>query len=153
MCIRDRRDTALTMSAFTIVPFQTLGSPGDSSPDEKPGLAAETPKTSGAWELMLLDPAPTGIGETGSTAVGDIDGDGKQEIVIGGVGALLWYRPTGFEKGLVARGHFHVGVALADIDGDGSKEIVAGREIEKDGTGTGQYAIYWFCLLYTSRCV
>jgi hypothetical protein len=37
-------------------------------------------------DLMLLDAAPEGIGETGSTAVGDIDGDGKQEIVIGGVG-------------------------------------------------------------------
>src|SRR5664279_2125461 len=81
------RDAALTMSAFSIVPFQALG---EASTDEKPGLAAESPKTLGAWELMLLDPSPPGIGETGSTAVGDIDGDGKQEIVIGGVGAMLW---------------------------------------------------------------
>lgn len=93
---------------------------------------------------MLLDPAPPGIGETGSTAVGDIDGDGKPEIVIGGAGALLWYRPTTFEKGLIARGHFHCGLAVADIDGDGRQEIVAGREIEKDGKGTDRWAIYWF---------
>jgi hypothetical protein len=57
---------------------------------------------------------------------------------------MLWYRPATFEKGIVARGHFHCGVALLDVDGDGIKEIVAGREIEKNGKGTDQWALYWF---------
>ena len=101
-------------------------------------MPGEPPRTSAAWELMLLETAPPGMGETGSTAVGDIDGDGKQEIVIGGQGALLWYRPATFEKGLIGRGHFHVGLALMDIDGDGAKKIIAGRN--KDG----KWAISWF---------
>jgi hypothetical protein len=95
-----------------------------------------------AWDLMLLDAAPAGVGETGSTAVGDIDGDGKQEIVIGGVGAMLWYRPSTFEKGLVAKGHFHCGVALMDIDGDGQKDIVAGHIMA--GSNPETFALYWY---------
>ena len=38
---------------------------------------------------MLLDPVPGSGRETGSTAVGDIDADGKQEVVIGAVGEML----------------------------------------------------------------
>lgn len=94
------------------------------------------------WELMLLDADPAGVGETESTAVGDIDGDGKQEIVVGGVGALLWYRPATFEKGVIARGHFHCAVALEDIDGDGRKEIIAGRIVP--GSVPERWALYWF---------
>lgn len=138
------RSAVLATFAFIVVLGRVQGGPGEARPNEKTNIAVEPPKTATAWELLLLDPAPAGVGETGSTAVGDIDGDAKQEIVIGAVGAMLWYRPTSFEKGLVARGHFHVGVALADIDGDGIKEIVAGREIERDGKGTDQWAIYWF---------
>ena len=32
---------------------------------------------------MLLDPVPGEGRETGSTAVGDIDGDGKPDIILG----------------------------------------------------------------------
>jgi hypothetical protein len=138
------RNTALATSAFTLLPLHGQGRPEAASSDGKPSLGPRPSPASGAWELMLLDAAPPGIGETGSTAVGDIDGDGKQEMVVGGVGAMLWYRPASFEKGLISRGHFHVGVALADIDGDGCQEIVAGREIEQNGKGTDQWAIYWF---------
>ena len=87
------------------------------------------PDSQARWDLMLLDPVPGSGRETGSTAVGDIDGDGRQEVVIGAVGELLWYRPSTFEKGIVGRGHFHCGVALEDIDRDGVKEIFAGHSI------------------------
>lgn len=80
-----------------------------------------------SWEYIILDPEPPGVGETASTAVADIDGDGFQEVVVGGVGAMLWYRPAKFESGVVATGRFHVGIAIADIDGDGKKEIISGK--------------------------
>ena len=103
-----------------------VGPPAESA-YVKESKGSSKPQTT--WELMMLDPVPGSGGETGSTAVGDIDGDGKQEVVIGGVGELLWYRPSTFEKGLVGRGHFHCGVALLDIDGDGRKEVIAGHSI------------------------
>jgi hypothetical protein len=100
------------------------------------------PHAGGNWDLMILD-ANRGS-ELGSTAVGDIDGDGRMEVVIGGATELMWYRPKTFEKGVIARGHFHCGVAINDIYGDGIKEVVAGREIVKDGKPTDRYALYWF---------
>ncbi len=78
------------------------------------------------WELLILDATPP-AGSLGSLAAGDIDGDGRVEIVIGGSGALLWYRPDTFEHGLVAEGTFQVGLIVEDVDGDGRAEIVAGR--------------------------
>ncbi len=63
--------------------------------------------------------------ETGGAASADIDGDGKTELIVCGNGALLWYRPSTGEKGLVALGHFAVGVAVRDLDGDGHMEILA----------------------------
>jgi FG-GAP-like repeat len=118
-------NTALATSAVTVVPVPDRAAAGEETPAAFKS-SVEPSKASPGWGLMLLDAAPPGVGETGSTEVGDIDGDGKPEIVIGGVGAMLWYRPATFEKGLVARGHFHCGVALVDIDGDGIPEIVAG---------------------------
>ncbi len=81
-----------------------------------------------AWELVILDAAPPYETETNSCAAADIDGDGRTEVIIGGNGSLLWYRPSTFEKGVVAQGHFSVGVALLDIDHDGRMEIIVGKE-------------------------
>ncbi|MDI7275476.1 MAG: VCBS repeat-containing protein [Anaerolineae bacterium] len=91
------------------------------------------------WELLILDADPPvepyqGLG---SLAVGDLDGDGYVEMVTGGDGALLWYRPRTYERGLIAEGRFVVGLAIEDVDGDGRLEVVAGER-------TPVPAIAWF---------
>ena len=94
-------------------------------------LSSQGPPAAGRWDLMILDGAPQS-GKLGSLAVGDIDGDGRLELITGGEGAMLWYRPATYEKGRIAEGNFHVGIAVEDIDGDGTKEVVTGRRAGPD---------------------
>jgi hypothetical protein len=93
---------------------------------------------SDSWEYVVLDAAPAHATETGATAAADIDGDGKTELIIGSDGALLWYRPSTSERGVVSRGYFNVGIALEDIDRDGHKEIIIGKNIH------GKWALCWY---------
>ncbi|MDD5673773.1 MAG: VCBS repeat-containing protein [Chitinivibrionales bacterium] len=81
------------------------------------------------WELMILDGKADTDG-LDSLAAADIDGDGKQEMIMGGNGGLVWYRPATFEKGLIAGGlvQFHVGIALDDVDGCGKPEVFVGED-------------------------
>lgn len=102
---------------------------------------SDVPPSGGSnlWEYVVLDAAPPD-GPTDGTAVGDIDGDGKTELIITGYGAILWYRPMSSEKGVVARGHSSVGVALEDIDGDGRKEIITGKGLK----GNFKWSLCWY---------
>jgi hypothetical protein len=102
-------------------------------------VADSTPSGgSDTWELVILDAAPPHATETAGTAVADIDGDGKIELIINSNGALLWYRPSTSERGIVSLGYFSVGVALHDIDRDGRKEIIAGKDF------SGKWVICWY---------
>jgi FG-GAP-like repeat len=96
---------------------------------------------SNSWEFIVLDSVPPHLTELDGTAAADIDGDGKTELIISGDGALLWYRPSTTEKGVIALGHFSVGVALEDIDRDGRKEVVSGRK--KPG-GAQEWVLFWY---------
>jgi FG-GAP-like repeat len=93
---------------------------------------------SDSWELVILDAAPAYATETGGTAAADIDGDGKTEVIVASNGALLWYRPSTSERGIVGRGYFNVGVALEDIDRDGHKEVVVGKDFN------GTWSLCWY---------
>jgi hypothetical protein len=80
------------------------------------------------WELTILD---GGVPSERLSCVvaGDIDGDGRVEIVAGGDG-LFWYRPDTREMGTIIHSgdvFIHGGMKLEDIDGDGILEIIAGE--------------------------
>jgi hypothetical protein len=75
------------------------------------------------WHYRILDADP-GVQGMGSLTVGDVDGDGHPEMIVGSNGALLWYRPATSEQGLIVEGVFQVGLVLEDVDGDGRPEIV-----------------------------
>ncbi len=91
------------------------------------------------WERIILDAAPP-LDAAASLAVGDLDGDGHTEIVVGGAGSLLWYRPSAGEQGRIAEGTFPVGLTLSDLDGDGALEVVASRNDPETSTWT----ICWY---------
>ncbi|MHC4629149.1 MAG: FG-GAP repeat domain-containing protein, partial [Planctomycetota bacterium] len=60
--------------------------------------------------------------------LGDIDGDGFTDIVIGGRGGpLLWYAYPDWSKALITEGGYKtVDGELGDIDGDGDLDVVMG---------------------------
>ncbi len=107
----------------------------------KLSATSDAPPSGGStsWELVILDAAPPHAAGIGGLAAADIDGDGKTELVAAGNGALLWYRPSTSEKGIIASGSssthakFTVGVALEDTDGDGRKEVFVGKQTGEKG--------------------
>ncbi len=131
-------------------PAQALASPtGVGSKSSFQGSGSLIPEVSLAhkrtdWELVILDACPTEtMQDIGGTAVGDIDKDGKTEVIISGNGGLVWYRPSTGEKGVIARGVFGVGVALADVDGDGRLEVIA-TEKARSGASGEKWVIWWY---------
>lgn len=83
-----------------------------------------------------------GMGQDGGFAIGDLDGDGWPEVVVGGVtrihaldgrtGAVVWTSPD-ISRHLDPLGYTHP--SLSDMDHDGDPEVTAGSVIlNHDGT-------------------
>jgi len=91
------------------------------------------------WDLTIVDadPPPGGLG---SPAVGDVDGDGKPELVIG---PRLYYKFGSFERHVISDFGGHVGTALEDVDRDGRLEIVVGHAIEPEKKDD-RHMLSWF---------
>jgi len=91
------------------------------------------------WDLTILDADPP-AGGLGCVEVGDVDGDGKPEIV---VGARLYYKPDTFQRHVISDVGGHVGIALEDVDDDGRLEIVVGHAVDPDAKDD-RWMLSWF---------
>lgn len=84
------------------------------------------------FQHWIIDPRPNTGKDccTDILMVGDINGDGAQDVVIGAQNAkgvsLVWYQYPTWEKHAVASGEFTTDGQLADIDGDGDLDILIG---------------------------
>src|SRR6187431_546721 len=85
-------------------------------------VTAQTPK----FEAQVIDSAISiGYG----LALGDVDGDGKPDILLADKKQFVWYRNGDWKKFVMAENlteHDNVCIAARDIDGDGKVEVAVG---------------------------
>jgi hypothetical protein len=88
----------------------------------------------GLWELLILD------GKPGRGLVGDVDGDGKQEVI----SSDAWYRPATSERGAIPGGLqiSCVGATTGDVDNDGKMEVLGA--FRRDASGKEYYQLVWY---------
>jgi len=92
---------------------------------------------------LTIDNQTIGTGNS-ICLVGDINGDGFADVIIGNYvnppeqeGYLVWYKYPTWERHIIARANLEAGGAVADINGDGRLDIVAGQPYFG-------HDLYWF---------
>jgi len=78
-------------------------------------------------------------------AVADVDGDGRDDILLADAKEVVWYRNPSWEKFVIARQlttKDHVCITARDLDGDGKAEIAVGAEWNPGDT-VGSGAVFY----------
>ena len=104
----------------------------------------DTTPAVGSWTAAQLKEIPLGGAYGATVAAGDIDGDGKDEIIVGTSGdqsMITIAKADGSRMGFKVLDKYGVNVAAADLDGDGIAEIIAAtgpRPAEQNVSGVAQ---------------
>jgi hypothetical protein len=108
-------------------------------------LLAAAPAASPALTFVRRDLSSSPFGQvTEGINVGDIDGDGRPDLVVGGDQYLLWYHNPDWTPNLIANGYKFAGgamVVVRDMDGDGRLDVLTGRYIITD---TNNRQLVWY---------
>lgn len=100
---------------------------GKQNPAQVKIWKVDTTQKVGGWTATLLKDIPLGGAYGATVAAGDIDGDGKDEIIAGTGGeyaTVTIIKADGSQSKFKVLDKYGVNVAVADLDGDGKAEII-----------------------------
>jgi VCBS repeat protein len=89
-------------------------------------IAAASPLSFTRHDVLSQNPGQLSEGFD----VGDLDGDGRPDMIDGGEDALVWYRNPDWMPETIAAGYRYsagAAIAVADIDRDGRLDVITGR--------------------------